>query len=255
MQIYKQGIYGLILSLCAGMVSPETPVAEAISKPNLEKTSQVLWANENQRLEAEIALEVMSRLAVANDRIVNIFGDEGAFVAQTDEHTGQVFIKPTPENHDKPLSLTIITENGLTQDLSLSPSQDRAATIILKSPYAKGRQAAEEALVPGFNKSAQNPVQEETLQWMRKAVLGELPIFKGKYRTKVRDLPGVRIKHETRYSAGPLWIDIFKIKNIESVPQELLEKHFYQKGDRAISLSQKIVAPKASAFLYVLVEH
>ncbi len=236
------------------MVLAETSTVEPTQKSTLEKTSQVLLMSEHRRLEAHIATEVMNRLAVANDRIVNVFGDDGAFVVQTDEHTGQLFIKPTPDNKHKPLSLTLITENGLTQDLTLYPSQNKAATLILKSPYTKARQSPEETLLPGFSKSSPNTLQEQWLQWMRKAALGELPLFEGKYQRSVRDLKGLRVKHEVRYQAGPAWVDVFMIKNTEGTSQELLEKQFYQAGDKAISLTKKILTPNESAFLYVLVE-
>src|SRR3990167_6369859 len=98
-----------------------------------DQVSQILIMVENKRLEASICPDSMNRLAVANDRIVQVFGDEGAFESQSEENTGQVFIKPTAENSIKSLSLTLITEQGKTQDLSLKPTAKSAATLILKT--------------------------------------------------------------------------------------------------------------------------
>lgn len=218
-----------------------------------EQSTQILWMNEQKRLEADIGMEVMNRLAVANDRIVNVFGDDGAFVAQTDDNTGQVFIKSTPENLQKPLSLTIITENGSTQDLTLNPRQTKAATIILKSPY-KNKATAEDALLPD-NLSTQASLQEQEIQVLRKAVLGELPKAGSKYAPPKRKAPFLKIKHQMRLQAGNLWVDVFELKNISREPQVLLEKTFYQTGDRAIALSGQTLAPKAQALLYALVEY
>ena len=55
--------------------------------------SQVLPLAENKRVEASISPDSMNRIAVANDRITQIFGDEGTFESQNDETTGQVFLK------------------------------------------------------------------------------------------------------------------------------------------------------------------
>src|SRR5690606_8337394 len=96
--------------------------------------SQVLTLAENKRIEATICSDSMNRLAIANDRITHIFGDEGSFESQNDENTGQVFLKPTVENGTKSLSLTLITEQGITQDLTLKPTAKSATTLIFKNP-------------------------------------------------------------------------------------------------------------------------
>jgi hypothetical protein len=96
-----------------------------------EQTSEVLKLSENKRIEASICASSMNRIAVANDRITQIFGDEGTFESQNDEATGQVFLKPTVDNGSKNLSLTLITEQGVTQDLTLKPTATSPKTIIL----------------------------------------------------------------------------------------------------------------------------
>ena len=71
--------------------------AEAWGQPS----SQILKVSEHKRLEASICPDSMNRLAVSNDRITQVFGDEGTFESQNDEGTGQVFLKPTAENGTK----------------------------------------------------------------------------------------------------------------------------------------------------------
>ena len=95
--------------------------------------SQTLVMNPDKRLKAVISCDSMNRLAVANDRITQIFGDNDAYEVQTEESTGQLFLKPTAENGKKPLSVTLITENGATQDMVLQPQEREATTVILKN--------------------------------------------------------------------------------------------------------------------------
>ena len=95
--------------------------------------SQTLVMNPDKRLKAVISCDSMNRLAVANDRITQIFGDNDAYEVQTEESTGQLFLKPTAENGKKALSVTLITENGATQDMTLQPSEREATTVILKN--------------------------------------------------------------------------------------------------------------------------
>ena len=99
----------------------------------LDATSQTIATNPDKRLKAIISADSMNRLAVANDRITQIFGDQEAYEVQTEESTGQLFLKPTLENGKKPLAITLITENGLTQDMTLEPVERDAATVILKN--------------------------------------------------------------------------------------------------------------------------
>lgn len=261
---HKKIIYACALYLGMSVAFADTPNTPSSAGPELKteapfktplvRTTQVLWMSEQHRLEAHIATDVMNRLAVANDRIINVFGDDGAFVAQTDEHTGQVFIKPTSDNQQKPLSITIITENGLTQDLTLHPDQPSASSVILKSAYQKSQHASEPRLAPGFSKTSEHSIQEQTIHWLRKAVLGELPEFQGKYSTQKRTHGTLHAKHERRYSAGALWIDVFRLKNTAHQSESLLEKHFFKSGDLAISIQKRTLAPHETTLLYVLVE-
>ena len=242
----------LLFSTCSQALETDLVRDESEQESGVvhEQSTQILWMNEQKRLEANIGMEVMNRLAVANDRIVNVFGDEGAFVAQTDDNTGQVFIKSTPENLQKPLSITIITENGATQDLTLNPRRSKATTIILKSTY-KNKAAAE--ILP--TNVATQTMQEQEIQILRKAVLGELPRASGKYVMPKRNASFLKIKHQMRLQAANLWVDVFELKNTTQEPQVLLEKTFYQNGDKAIALSAQTLAPKEQALLYVLLEY
>jgi len=95
--------------------------------------SQALVMNTDKRLKAVISCDSMNRLAVANDRITQIFGDNDTYEVQTEESTGQLFLKPSAENGKKPLSVTLITENGATQDMVLQPEEREATTVILKN--------------------------------------------------------------------------------------------------------------------------
>ena len=146
------------------------------------QANQVLTMVDNKRLEAVINSESMNRIAVANDRITQIFGDEGTFESQNDETTGQIFLKPTVENGIKNLSLTLITEQGVTQDLTLKPTAKSAATIILKN--TKGSQ-----ILPGVQQPSSQPqemglsmdkgmsAQNQILDVLKLAVMGQLPLL------------------------------------------------------------------------------
>ncbi len=241
-------VFGEKLEVAATSITIPDPIQEPQRQ---HSNSHVLTITENKRLEASIALDAMNRLAVVNDRIVNIFGDEGTFVVQTDEHTGQVFIKPTAENGDKPLSITLITENGVTQDLTLNPTKLKATTLILKSFQAKQYNSPAEGLLPGFTARNQT-LQDQWIQIMKQAVLGELAVVETRMLPRARKVTGFNLSYDKCYQTGSLFVQVWTIKNITKAPQELQEQSFFKNGDLALSLAKRLLQPNEKTFVYVL---
>jgi type-F conjugative transfer system secretin TraK len=214
--------------------------------------NQTLLMNESERLEAEVSLSVMNRIAVTNDRIVNVFGDEGLFVTQTDEETGQIFIKPTADNGLKPLSISLTTENGLTQDLQLNPVEGNATTLILKSPQKINQQSPQELLLPGFSEIHAESQINQWISVMKQAVLGLLPESTLNVSKAPRHLEGLQVKLEKSYQSGQFLVQVWSLKNLSDFSQELLERSFYKPGDLSISLEKRVLAPTDTGFLYIL---
>ena len=92
-----------------------------------------LNSDPNKRITVQISSDSMNRIAFANDRISQVFGDEEAYTLQTDETRGQIFLKPSEANAEKPISITLTTEHNVVQDLELIPQKIATRTIILKN--------------------------------------------------------------------------------------------------------------------------
>lgn len=227
------------------------------------QASQVLTLCENKRLEIAISADSMNRIAVTNDRIAQVFGDEGTFVSQADENTGQLFIKPSPENGTKPLSITFITENGVTQDLILKPTSKSATTTIFNTSIfnpsvfnSNSKQSAFKGTANPFGESLQKtlPFQEELLLIMRQLVAGQL-MEKGEEGgdSYNRSGPeGYQLDPIKSYQAGPYRGQVFSVQNTTSTAIELLEKVFYCAGDLALSFEKRILMPGEKAHLFVV---
>ena len=253
--------------------------------PLSSKASQVLTLLENRRVEAAICPDSMNRIAIANDRITHIFGDEGSFESQNDENTGQVFLKPTLENGAKSLSLTLITEQGITQDLTLKPTAKSATTLIFKNPGASGTASALRAdqkfetgiamqnplnvqPLPGFSPENNFNLQDHLLVLLKQAVAGQLPLqdtgFLDDGDISRTSPEGFELSHHQTYLTSPYVVFVFHVKNTTKTAIEMHEKSFYQPGDLAISLqrptvgsqpkigSQLILSAEAETLLYVV---
>jgi len=229
------GLSGIVLIACSGGVLAAT---------------QILTLNETERLQAEISSEATNRLQVANDRIVNIFGDEGTFVTQNDEHSGQIFIKASAENGDKPLSLTLTTENGLTQDLSLIPSAIEASTVILKvNAKPMNDQSPTETLLGPFTRHQSRTAS--LIQVMKQAVSGELPTQK-ESSVPARKQAGFSLQYQATYMADDLKVQHWTLQNTGKNGEEVLEKNVYAQNDLALSIQKTLLKPGEKTDLYIL---
>jgi type-F conjugative transfer system secretin TraK len=221
------------------------------------QASQTIVLAENKRLEAKICAGSMNRLAVANDRITQIFGDEGTFESQNDDNLGQVFLKPTPENGEKSLSLTLITEQGVTQDLTLHPTAASATTLILKHSSAKQNPSSAPTpdlpLHPSLERVSQQGADpaDRVLGLLRQAVQNRLPAGEGD--VPVRPNPeGYAVSVEQVLSAESYTVLVLKAKNTLTTQRDVLEQAFYRPGDLAIHVQERVLLPQASTLIYVV---
>jgi hypothetical protein len=221
------------------------------------QANQVLTMVENKRLDATICADSMNRIAVANDRITQIFGDEGTFETQNDETTGQIFLKPTVENGTKNLSLTLITEQGLTQDLTLRPTSKSATTMILKGGQSGAHQISQNQSFPqkeaGFALGTErnSSHQDQLLEVLKQAVMGQLPSLEGQFLS--RNAPeGFDITHLNSYQGGPFIIHVYHVRNTAEIEIEIHEKMFYRPGDLALSFKGRILPKDSKTRMYVV---
>jgi type-F conjugative transfer system secretin TraK len=231
-------------------------------------SSQSLKVSEHKRLEASICPDSMNRITVANDRVMKIFGDEGTFESQHDESTGQVFLKPTVVNGVKDLSLTLVTEQGLTQDLTLKPIAKSATTVILARSSGERESAAagmrdqgtgigEIAYQFPFDKTLS--IQEQVLNVLKLAIAGQLqetvdsPFPDDSNQTRGKAVSeACNVTSEKSWQAGSYAVEVFQVKNLTETPLEFYEKDFYQPGDLALSFKKTVLPVEGSTTLYVV---
>jgi hypothetical protein len=241
---------------------------------------QVLALMPDRRIEASICPDSMNRIAIANDRIIRIFGDDGTFESQNDEDTGQIFLKPTAENGAKSLSITLVTEQGITQDLTLKPTAPSARTLIFKSPSLIagtnrktgqgihhtgsslssspfGPNSFETGLHPSFSPEHIPAPYHHLLALLKRATAGKLPLQESGSLDPYTSLPsieGLEVSYHQSYVADPYPYDVhaFHMENTQQTVIELQEKSFYQPGDLAISLQKRILPPGTKTLLYVV---
>ena len=96
--------------------------------------TQEYLSNNRKRLEITISNSGINRIEVEKDRILKVVGSQEDYNIEGDSAKGFIFISTALDSGEE-MPITIITENGLTQDLNLIVKNKIApVTIILKSP-------------------------------------------------------------------------------------------------------------------------
>lgn len=229
-------------------------------------TSLTLYAvqthtlHEGKRIQATICPNEMNRISIQGDRIAQVFGAEGKFTHQVDEETGQFFLKPLPAqmegNSYTPFSLTLITESGITQDLTLIPKEKTAATIVLKSTSVVSGKSINTSLFSLADLNRTLPYQEALIEGLRALVNEE---GKGMQNEDLLSTPPMR-SNTSGLTARFLWQvkgnhsigQVFEIINTNLDSEPIQEKQFFQTGDLALAVTKTTLMPQEKAILYVI---
>lgn len=207
--------------------------------------------DEMKVIEVPVSQDGLTRIKVQEDRILHVFGNVGEYVLETDENQGQVFIRPLEVN-SRPISLTLTTEAGHTQDLRLMPKNQAPEAIILKSDNALKQEIAREKLssAPIFREEAEGLIQalqEGRIPLGYKEMPINLTVFNEFYQ-RVREVQGEKLKGFT-----------YRLQNKTQKPQVLSESEvakslpFPAHKVVAVLIPQKTLNPKEGTEIYVVV--
>lgn len=221
--------------------------------------------DEMKVIEVPISREGLTRIKVQEDRILHVFGNAGEYVLETDEDQGQIFVRPIPslegDVNSKPISLTITTEAGHTQDLRLSPKNQAPEAIILKTDNVLKQEIEKE-------KRASAPLFQEEVEGLILALQGggiplgykEMPIglttLQGPYQ-RVRELQGQTLRgftyHVQNKTQEMLVLSESEIEKNILTHQKLAEgRSSKTKVIVAILVSKKTLNPGEGAEIYVV---
>lgn len=198
-------------------------------------------------IEVPLSQTGLTRITVKGDRINNVFGVAGEYVMEADETQGQVFIRPM-EPALNPISITVTTEGGHTQDLRLIPQNKAPEAIILKIEDAN--KAKEKGGQVGLDNGLSRNEIEELLH---ACVEGRIPTS---YKSVPLKIPSDNNSHHLigEISNNKLRGLTYEIKNSGTIPLILAESGFAQNLDVsvvAILMPKKLLHPGESTHVCV----
>ncbi len=202
------------------------------------------WVESDSRINAAIALNQLNRIQVFEDRITQVFGDDNTFSVETDTDNGQIFIKPKDE---KPIFLTIITENGASIDLALNPIEAEAQTLVLKTT-APLQHSSEDKTEPFIN-----PIVHLMAAMHQGSAIDGFTRLKA---SKQEFLESLTLELRSIYQGKGLQGEIWEVKNTTNRTQDLTETQFFTEPEvAALALKALVLEPNASTKLFKVKTH
>ena len=198
---------------------------------------------DDRKIVASIALDALNRIAVVDDRIAQVFGLEDDFFMETDENSGQLFIRPKQK---KTINLTIITEKHITIDLQLIAENIPAETILLKTKPVN--EAEKTHLVSTDNA---NKISELILAMARnKTIAGFAESATNK---EILLWDKIKILQAKEYRGKNFIGEVYSITNETSQGICMTETQFGLEKDVAgVALQKHTLGPQDSTTLYVV---
>jgi hypothetical protein len=155
-------------------------------------------ANDKNRIKVDISNQGANRITIKGDRIAKIVGNEDDYFIEGDAARGYVFLTPKAEA-GKQLSMTIITESGLIQDVNCNVVDTGPTNIIIKkNPIKSVSMTSENQII--------NAIQD--------AITGNLKNYKVSMPDKNRAFP-IKVLDIKEY-VGP----VFRLRVIQHLEQE-----------------------------------
>lgn len=206
-------------------------------------------------IKAKISYQNLNRISVKGDKIDSLVGIDTAFHFEKNEKTGEVFIRPTEDNGYNPISISVTTISGKTQDLLLEVVNGEATSIELISEGSVCDDFSERFLEEysdaeeGFG----GDYEENIAAIMKKFITLPSKYKKIDVPTKDRSHDYVVAKFQEAYRIDGFLCLKFQIEvKQENYSCVLDERMFSRKGDIALSLSTLHLEKNHNATLYVL---
>ena len=248
---------------------------------NISFASTTVNADQNKRVSVSISYDSMNRIAFANDRISQVFGDEEAYTMQTDETRGQIFLKPTDANGEKPISITVTTENGVVQDLELTPKKISTATIILKGekpldikPSPDVNRLSSASTMFGMSHPSFQPTAHQTpysgahsyggggdrasvlinaiKDVASQSVTGDIPDADNEEdQPSSLKLDGLKCEGVRVIKTRGFAISVYRLTNTSNDTRELVENALQAKNALAIATGQRALKPNETTLMFV----
>jgi hypothetical protein len=223
---------------------------------------QALVFNEEETLVVKVNLNGPVRISVKGDRLQDVMGLDESVSVEKDETHGLLYLR----NLDKKQSITVITEGGTVQDMTLIPEAGGVSAVVLKSKdFAKD--FAEDSLAQHSTRvsypAARLPIrpqttlanssfQEQVLMLIRQLYQGGGGLGELNTVSERTVAYGIVAKPLRCLQLPDMRGEVYAVVNTTETTLNLVEKDFYQVGDYALSIGKKQLESGEQTLLVVV---
>lgn len=205
----------------------------------------------NGTANAFVAINGLTRIAVQNDRILNVRGPDGAYELKEDDSQGAIFIHPAQAYQKKPFSLFLATETNQNYVLHVTPQDKNADTILLKPLDAQNPEALHWETASPYTQAITHLMADMVNhQTPEGYAVNAMAKSKEQYLGDIAILTLVKV-----YQGAYLQGQVYRVTNRTAQTITLTEREFYQPSDRAIALTNLVIPPYGQTLLYKVVSH
>ena len=241
-RVYTQKNVCLKMVLCVlGIMSQAGLNIDALVEADIDDT---------QKLKVSFSQRDTNRISIDNSRIAQVFGVEELMAIQFDEENGQCFVK-AKVNPGHPVTLTLITEEGETQDLEINFT-DKPSEVVRLHSVKKSLQPLSDALSDedevNMHTQAVDLIKQIVRQQQPKG-LKLVPLVAQAARTL---LNGASLKITKHLRGLGVDVSIGTIQNNSNSRVVLKEAQIAEDYDLAIYLSQRDLHPGQEASVVII---
>lgn len=195
-------------------------------------------------IEASISSQDLTRIAVKEDRILNVFGSSDEYVLEADEDQGQVFIRPLIFH--KPISLTLTTEAGHTQDLRLVPKDQAPEALILKTDEKDKQKLSQSSITRNEVETLLHACQEGRIPLGYKVAPLDLNTLKSS-PLLIREIRGEKLRGLTYEVSNPSKISLILSEEALVKSLHLIKPHII-----AVLMTHKTLTPGEKTYVHAV---
>jgi len=192
---------------------------------------QIKDVQEGAEIQANVSAHDLSRIKLKGDRIISAKANIGDVNISYEESTGDIFIRPAASNYSRIINLFLVSREGYTYKLLLTPKFIPSAQIVLQNSE----------IATEVNEKQKKDGYKQSIIALYKAMAKSAPLegYKIKYKNKKKFLAkGFKSKLIAEYSS-PLYKGyVYEIESRKKDSIILKESDFFSPGVSAIKLER-----------------
>jgi conjugal transfer pilus assembly protein TraK len=211
-----------------------------------DNSANQIHFNDNSSTAIQASVNNINRIFVPDDKIVQHVAPQGTFAFdKVLSKDGSLYFKPLFGDHQFTIFFT--TEKGHHFSVLVSGVSENGKTIEMipnNTSKAEVRWEKNQGYLKLLQSFMKNMINDKTAKGVQSIEVKDQKAFKG--------YPNTEMILKKVYQGGQIQGFVYQIMNVTDKDIHLEERKFWREGVRAISLSEHVLKPHHSGFVYTI---